>query len=357
MFHLFDRVYLEHESKLDLRKDRIVMSATTGHPLGEELDPYFKSKLIHHEIKFENFFPGKFLELVAELKAADKKVIIYCDSLSLQKLMAAWLCSVIPKMDFKLFSMLMYAQDVRERSLASRNFQGIGPVSDLPVSDKLMRELFYTYRDSKGAIKDLSAFIDQNWESVSMEYRIGHYLKTQDTKYLRATVSQFVNRYFSNIVSETQRFMMSNIFSKQQMRAGNYSLGALESRPHNPLEVISGYPMLTKSKCAAEKNTLCHLSNEELEQLNKDLQKFSIDMVGMTEELIKDVFDCFYMVNKSAQALDVSDINTFLKAIRTDRSDYSIISNDDLGNINNVTLGAILNLHPKELAALTFAKA
>ena len=105
MLHLFNKVYLEFDDKIDVNLDRVVISNRYGIPMSQNIEKISYGKVIHFSknlnelnstISFEN--------LITELKlhgdSSGKKIMIYCDKQNYIRFMATWFKLVLPNLDY-----------------------------------------------------------------------------------------------------------------------------------------------------------------------------------------------------------------------------------------------------------------
>lgn len=98
MFHLFDKVYLEFDTKISAESKRVVVSETCGSPHGIELegllqDPLYYGRQISDLIGEGKTFSSE-LDFFKQLKvvgdSSTSPLIVYCDKISFLHLFIAW---------------------------------------------------------------------------------------------------------------------------------------------------------------------------------------------------------------------------------------------------------------------------
>ena len=82
MLHLFNKVYLEFDSKIEINFDRVIISERFGLPMYQALDKIAYGELISHGKSLEEVAPD-FIAFLTSIKdgseSNNKKIIIYCD--------------------------------------------------------------------------------------------------------------------------------------------------------------------------------------------------------------------------------------------------------------------------------------
>lgn len=116
MFHLFKRVYLDHDVNVNLFTTRVVLSENVGMALSTEHDFVGGEHLIFNHQDPTTLTPHEICGLLQLLHKRDDKVIVYCDTRIYAKLTAVWLKSMFPKGNCTstMYSLLIQCLDVRE---------------------------------------------------------------------------------------------------------------------------------------------------------------------------------------------------------------------------------------------------
>ena len=96
MFHLFNRVYLEHEESVDLRNNRVVLSATKGfEPLLNEHMQH--GKVIYCSANTKKIDQAEFARILTLIKDdhPSEKIVIYCDAEAYPRLVSYWVTAAM----------------------------------------------------------------------------------------------------------------------------------------------------------------------------------------------------------------------------------------------------------------------
>ena len=111
MLHLFNKVYLEFDDKIEINFDRVVISEKYGIQMLQLLDQVAYGTLItfgksYDEVTNNDFY--KFIETVRDFGiASNKKIVIYCDKDSYKKFISQWFKSTLPSLNFAGFKTIV----------------------------------------------------------------------------------------------------------------------------------------------------------------------------------------------------------------------------------------------------------
>lgn len=114
MFHLFNRVYLDHDHNVDLSTRRVVLSDDYGDNLDEDTHRVMGEFLIFNSNNPSTLNSSDIYDIVSPLVKLEEKVIIYCDVRTYARIVALWLKSLVKGSTMRLYSLLMQSIDLRE---------------------------------------------------------------------------------------------------------------------------------------------------------------------------------------------------------------------------------------------------
>lgn len=114
MFHLFNRVYLDHDHNVDLSTKRVVLSDDYGDNLDEDTYQLMGEFLIFNSNNPSTLNSSDIYDIVSPLVKLEEKVIIYCDVRTYARIVALWLKSLVKGSTMRLYSLLMQSIDLRE---------------------------------------------------------------------------------------------------------------------------------------------------------------------------------------------------------------------------------------------------
>lgn len=226
MFHLFKKVYVAFDDMIDINNDRLVISETNGVGMLHDLDgvadgelkAYAKSleELIGEGKQFENFL--LFLNFLnRHFETTNRKLIIYCDKISHQKLITTWIKILLPNASF----------DTAYGILASHVFQvkmfGTSTLSTYIRPYRLTQEDNYTsqleyfpvFQSIQVDRNVYSAFLTYIKDSISIEYILASYVYNGSCKEeLKKIALEKLKVGVQNYLLECKAYLLSNLVNK-----------------------------------------------------------------------------------------------------------------------------------------------
>jgi len=173
MLHLFNKVYLEIDDRVDINYDRIVISQEYGVPMLEALDRVAYGNLIL-AAKSISEVEGGITAILSHAKnsflATNKTTIIYADRVSYIELAAQWLKNVLPNAGVTNAFNFMKAYLFKDEAFGA--FRRAS--STLVSHDTLSYDMFTAaYSQSNPG---LVAFVDNVRHDISVEFLLATYL-------------------------------------------------------------------------------------------------------------------------------------------------------------------------------------
>ena len=104
MLHLFKRVYLASDHRIDLSVNRIVISEEHGHRMLHEAESFNTGKLIDYDLSLDNMIGSdqrysNDLDFFLKLNSKSEeygKIVVYCDLPTYLTLSITWLKIILP---------------------------------------------------------------------------------------------------------------------------------------------------------------------------------------------------------------------------------------------------------------------
>lgn len=181
MFHLFKKVYLDWDDKIDAHCDRIIISSKYG---GAYEDPHNYYKLYGSEKSINNLL-GKnkkylnFAELLYEInnKNTDEKTIIYCDREAYYKLAIKWLKAILPNCDSKSAWLFFKSHLFKEKNFVNSRLsatQGFVQNADEWILDEVSFLVYWDQEiENRALYKKLIGAVKEN---LRIEFLLASYL-------------------------------------------------------------------------------------------------------------------------------------------------------------------------------------
>lgn len=246
MLHLFNKVYLEFDDKIDINYDRIVISEQHGLQMYNVIDKIAYGELMTYGKTYEEVVTESFVGFISSIRdhAANsgKKVIIYCDNDAYKKFMAQWFAVILPGMTKKEFRTIVdytiYNQRITSNtqlsSVYSTNlkslWEGVGSIDDAWKKTKAFTE------------HELETFkqLDINF---SYEFLLAAYLSGDDTRKeeLRKTMHMFLRRWFKELLTDNRQMVLLNLTNHKFL--STFNIGSIDITSLDPLSGVKGFEL------------------------------------------------------------------------------------------------------------------
>jgi hypothetical protein len=240
MLHLFNKVYLEFDNKINVDIDRVVISDQFGIAMLADIEKYAYGKLIRFtksiedlssEITFDDFI----LELRGHTNRTNKKLIVYCDRTNYIRFMASWLKLMMPNLDYDTYKTIATLTIYRERCVSNTQLSSQNAVDVGPIFEEFTEEDWQDGWNNKIAGQISPALMDV---SISYEFLLANYL-AGDSHYvepLLVTAHIFLKRFFQEQFTDNRQMVLLNINNHRFQEALGYNSEVDLSR--NPLKNI-----------------------------------------------------------------------------------------------------------------------
>ena len=127
MLHLFNKVYLELDDKIELNLDRVVIGRQ-GHAMAKNLTGLIQGELLLYSLTF----PTDFVDLIETIKThtdtTGKKLIVYTDLKNYRKFVVKWFKIILPNLDKTTFDKLIELTEFKERVTSNTQLQAVSSV-------------------------------------------------------------------------------------------------------------------------------------------------------------------------------------------------------------------------------------
>lgn len=350
MLHLFNKTYLDIDSRIDLNTDRVVISQENGVQLGSALDGYVQGDLLAFH---ENFEDTTLEEVIVKIhnhtKTSDKKVVVYCDMENYKTFVASWFKTIMPNSDVTTFKNLVNMTLYKER--ASSNAQVLSNsnanVNDLKTGFGDLDSVWSSTtisNDTRSNIKNLD--LNYSYEFMLADYFSGsiNYLSK-----LIKVVGLFSNRWFVEALVDIQRSALLNVYNKNFQTALGFTDADVKLDSLNPLKNISSLSILGDTTIWQQNDkkgvfgypVLKNLTADQISKLKTTCQKI-YETEGMSDT--QRYFDIFTLLDTAVKtSLTKDDMDTILDYIVDKPYDTCLIPDGDTENVNYVLFHDILN--------------
>lgn len=186
MLHLFKRVYLASDHRIDLSVNRIVISEEHGHRMLHEAESFNTGKLIDYDLSLDNMIGSdqrysNDLDFFLNLNSKSEeygKIVVYCDLPTYLTLSITWLKIILPNITLDGAYKIIRSNVFYDKMFGSthrfdfkRPYEKMSEVKEISYLD------FKTKYDSiKINNSDYANFVYSIRKNLSVEYMIASYL-------------------------------------------------------------------------------------------------------------------------------------------------------------------------------------
>lgn len=216
MLHLFNKVYIEFDDKIDINYDRIVISEQYGNAMLQSIDQIAYGVLMSYGRTYDEVVKESFVGFISSLKdhgnRTGKKIVIYCDNAAYKRLAAQWFAVTLPNLQIDglktIIDHTVYNQRITANtqlsSVYSMNlnslWDGVGSIDE---SWEYATELTDNERD---AFKNLGI-------NLSYEFLLASYLSGDMSHYdeFKKTLHMFLRRWFKEMFTDNRQMVLLNL--------------------------------------------------------------------------------------------------------------------------------------------------
>jgi len=345
MLHLFNKVYLEFDHKINVDIDRVVISNQFGVQMSTEFEKYTYGQLIRYSKSLEDLNDEIVLDdFILELKGhgdrTNKKIIIYCDKQNYLKFIASWMNLMMPNLDFDTFKDIANLTIYRERcvsntQLSSQNAVNIDSIFQAFTSD----DWEYGWENKvNGQISPALMGVNISYEFLLANYLAGN---RDYVEPLLLTAHRFLRRFFQEIFTDNRQMVVLNINNHRFQEALGFS-GVVDITG-NPLENIEALEYYNDSEIWSTPTTvssgvygickLSGLSQDKINGLRNTLFNVYESFEGMTTNTT--VFDAFNWLEIACRnEMTQEELDQIIEFISDSPFDTCVIPRFDFENVN-----------------------
>jgi len=241
MLHLFNKVYLEFDDRINVDLDRVVVSERYGLPMADEISKFSYGLLLGHSKNWDNFYKELSLEefiimLKRHSEQNKKKLIIYCDRKNYIEFAATWLSIMMPKLDYPTYRTITDLLIYRERCVANTQLSSQNSIDISPIFESFTEEEWKAGWDNRvqGQISPALMGVNLSYEFLLANYLAGdrHYVEP-----LLKTSHMFLRRFFQEQFTDNRQMVLLNINNHRFQDALGFTKEQLDIQG-NPLKDI-----------------------------------------------------------------------------------------------------------------------
>jgi len=345
MLHLFNKVYLEFDNKINVDIDRVVISNQFGVQMSTEFEKFTYGVLIKHaksleELNDDVVFDDLILELKGHGERTNKKIIVYCDKQNYLKFIASWMNLMMPNLDFDTFKDIANLTIYRERCVSNTQLSSQNAVNIDSVFNAFTDEDWQYGWDNKVLGQISPALMGVN---ISYEFLLANYL-AGDRNYvepLLTTAHRFLRRFFQELFTDNRQMIVLNINNHRLQEALGYS-GEVDitTNPLKDIEVLKYYndseiwsvPTTVSSGVYGICN-LDNLSQEKIDGLrNTVLNVYSLFEGMQTNTTVFEALDWLEIACRDEMTQE--ELDEIISVISENPFDTCLIPRFDFENVN-----------------------
>lgn len=243
MLHLFNKVYLEFDDKIEINFDRVVISEANGYPMHTELDRVSAGALIAHGANYNDVVGNDFVNFINQLlkhgQVTGKKIIVYCDRNAYRKFIAQWFRSIIPALDVATFKTLVDYTIYKERVLSNTELSSVTSLSMQTLFSDL-GNFEQEFNDTEPLTAAESTLLKAMNLNLSYEFLIADYLAGSDNhkSKLTKTLHLFLKRFVQEQFVDNRMMVLMNLTNYRMQQALGIDPATVDITKANPLENI-----------------------------------------------------------------------------------------------------------------------
>lgn len=253
MLHLFNKVYLEFDDKIEIGYDRVVISDQFGTPMHQALDKVAYGQLLAFGKTYNDVVQESFVGFISSLKdygnTTDKRIIIYCDKEAYKKFISQWFKVTLPNLDADAFKTLVDFTVYNQRVVSNTQMSSVYSISMTALWEGL-GDITEHWNDAKQLTKNERVAFDNLGLNYSYEFLMATYL-SGDNSYkeeLRKTMHMFLRRWFAEVFTDNRQMVLLNINNHKFQTTFGIDPELVDITAVDPLEKVTQFAMYSDSK-------------------------------------------------------------------------------------------------------------
>jgi hypothetical protein len=345
MLHLFNKVYLEFDHKINVDIDRVVISNQFGIQMSTEFEKYTYGRLLAYaktleELNDEIVFEDLILQLKGHGNQNNKKIIIYCDKENYLKFIATWMNIMMPTLDFDTFKDIANLTIYRERCVSNTQLSSQNAVTIDSIFEEFTSTDWQYAWDNKIDGQISPALMGVN---ISYEFLLANYLagNRDYVEPLLSTAHRFLRRFFQEQFTDNRQMVLLNINNHRFQEALGFSGTAdITGNPLKNIETLKYYAdtQIWKETTTVSSGvygicTLSGLSQEKIDGLRNTILKVFNQFEGMQTNTT--VFEGFRWLEIACRdEMTQEEFDDIIDTISASPFDTCLIPRFDFENIN-----------------------
>jgi hypothetical protein len=346
MLHLFNKVYLEFDDRINLNYDRIVVSEKYGVPMLEDLEKITYGSLLGFAKCWSSYHKQtSFEEMICLLKQhsehTKKKIFIYCDRKSYMKFSATWLNVMMPELDYETYRVITNLMVYRERCVANTQLSSQNSIDISPIFDEFREaEWEEAWVDRlHGQISPALMGVSLSYEFLLANYLGGDRNYTED---LLKTSHMFLRRFFQELFTDNRQMVLLNINNHRMQTALGYNTVEIDYT-EDPLKQIPFFkyycdPVIWKTPTTLSSGLygICDLNGIDQKRID-GLRNTLLSVYEKFEGMVTNttVFESLNLLEIACRdSMTVRELNKIIDKISAEPFDTCLIPRLDYENVN-----------------------
>jgi hypothetical protein len=245
MLHLFNKVYLEFDDKIEINFDRVVISERYGIPMLQQLDKVAYGELISYGKSYEEIVGSDFVGFISSLKdygnTSNKRVVVYCDRDAYKKLIANWFKSILPELTIDEFKNIVNYTVYNQRITSNTQLSSVYSMNLTSLWDGIGDVETY-WKNAKALSKTKATTFKGLSLNYSYEFLLSTYLSGDESykEELRSTMMLFLRRWYKEMFTDNRQMVLLNITNHKFQEALNIDPELVDVTRLDPLAGIPG---------------------------------------------------------------------------------------------------------------------
>jgi len=341
MLHLFNKVYLEFDDRIENHLDRVVISEQYGDQMYDLLEKAVLGKLILYGKSFEEVVGDDFLGFIKSIKEygdnSGKKIIIFCDRTSYKKFMAHWFRSTLPNLDYDGFKTIVDHTIYNQRIISNTQLSSMFSVN--------LNSLWEDLDDIESAWTNAQSVNRTSLKSLNLnhtyEFLLSTYLSGDNShkEALKKTLHMFLRRWFIEMFEDNRQMVLLNITNHKFLSTFDIDPKLVDITRLDPLETIeqlesySDNEIWERSQKSYGKCSLEGLSDEKVIKLMNTLYNIFEKFEGMQINRSVFGFNKFVTITCRESITDL-ELDDIIEYIVENPFDTSLVPRIDFLNVN-----------------------
>ena len=345
MLHLFNKVYLEFDDKIEINFDRVVISTVYGNKMYDALDKVSYGELLMYGKTYDDVVSDDMIGFVQALKefsdASNKKIIIYCDKEAYKKFIAQWFKIILPSADYTTFKTIVDHTIYNQRIVSNTQLSSVFALNQVTLwedLDGLETHWSNAEQLTAAAVIQFKALgLNLSYELLLADYLSG---SSNYEAELKKTMHTFLRRWFKEAFTDNRQMVLLNIANHRFQEALGIDATKVDITSVDPLANIPQLSAYADDSIWEKQGIFCDLEGLTETQIDS----LTSTIIGVYEKfegmkIDQSVFSVFnYLGAASRSELTKTEMDELLDFIVDNPFDTNLVPRFDFQNVNFVLM-------------------